>query len=248
MEARVQKREISAVDLIGCRLIAIDESVGAVRDLVVDTDTWVLRYLVVGADDWAPDHEVLVVPRSLAGIDEVDEEITVDLTAEQVRNSPSLAVDSPVTRDFEENWYRHYGWEDYWSAEIDAESTPEPPVPPAPPAEEPFPEEANADLPGLQRLENLRLWGAETRDGKPLHLLDLLIDDADWSIDFLEIELMSDAGSEHCLVGLSLVAEIDPVAERWYLAVDAQKLQQAPRQQHPAGLGETEVRMLPSAS
>lgn len=49
-------------------------------------------------------------------------------------------------------------------------------------------------------------------------------------------------------VDLSLVADLDPVAERWYLTVEAEKLQQALRRRYPTGRRNIGVRMLRSSS
>jgi hypothetical protein len=242
----MDKTELRAGDLIGYRVHAVDGEAGALRDLVVEPVGWQVRYLVVDADAWAPDHEVLVAPRSLGGVDEARRELDTELSIEQVRNSPALAAGSPVVRDFEENWYRHYGWQEYWQAEIDVEVVPEPPVPPAPPAEEPLPAEANADSPGLLRVEDLRGWQAVTTDQVPLPVIDLLLDDSDWHIDFFEVEL-DGAGGRRCLVDEDFVVGADPVAERLYLAIDAAALRNAPRRAHPGDADHGEVPTLERA-
>jgi hypothetical protein len=233
----MHKTELKAGDLIGYRVYALDGEAGALRDLVVEPLAWQVRYLVVGADAWAPNHEVLVAPRSLGGIDEARREVETELSIDEVRNSPALAAGSPVVRDFEENWYRHYGWQEYWEAEIDVEAAPEPPIPPAPPAEEPLPSEVNADEPGLLRLEDLRGWRAVTTDQVPLPVVDLLLDDSDWSVDYFEVELDGQTGREHCLIDEDYVVGADPEAERLYLAIDTEALRHAPRRPYP-GPGE----------
>jgi hypothetical protein len=234
----MHKTELKAGNLIGYRVYAVDGEAGAVRDLVLEPMAWQVRYLVVGADAWAPDHEVLVAPRSLGGVDEVRREVETELSIDEVRNSPALAAGSPVVRDFEENWYRHHGWQAYWQAEIDVETAPEPPVPPAPPADAPLPAEANADEPGLLRLEGLRGWQAVTTDKVPLPVVDLLLDDSDWRIDFFEVGL--DGGGDHCLVDEDYVIGADPEAECLYLAIDSAALRQAPRRPYP-GPGDGEL-------
>jgi len=242
-EDEMQKTELKAGDLVGYRVYAVDGEAGRLRDLVLEPPTWRVRYLAVGADAWAPGHEVLVAPRSLAAVDEARHEVVTELSIEQVRNSPALDAGMPVVRDFEENWYRHYGWKEYWAAEIDAEAATEPPVPPAPPAEEPLPAEANADEPGLLRLADLRDWPAVTTDRVPLQVVDLLLDDSDWSIDYFEVDGPFDCG--RCLIDGAYVIGADPAAERVYLAIDADALRQAPRRPHPAA-GEGAVPTLES--
>ena len=235
------KTELKAGDLIGYRVHALDGEAGALRDLVVEPLAWQVRYLVVDADAWAPGHEVLVAPRSLGGVDEARRELATELSVDQVRNSPSLAAGSPVVRDFEENWYRHYGWQEYWESEIDVEAAPEPPVPPAPPAEEPLPAEANADEPGLLRVEQLRGWQAVTTDQVPLPVVDLLLDDSDWHVNFFEVAVDGRPGGRRCLVDEDFVVGADPQAERRYLAIDADALRNAPCRTHAGAEDRGEV-------
>lgn len=242
----MHKTELKAGELIGYRVYAADGEAGALRDLVLEPGAWQIRYLVVGADAWAPNHEVLVAPRAVGGVDEARREVETGLSIDEVRNSPSLAAGSPVVRDFEENWYRHYGWEQYWEAEIDVEAAPEPPVPPAPPAAEPLPGEANASEPGLLRLDQVRGWRAVTTDQVALPLVDLLIDDSDWHIDFFEVEVGSNGRPrpERCLVDEDYVIGADPMEGRLYLSVDSASLRAAPRLPHPGTAGDMAVRTL----
>jgi hypothetical protein len=242
----MQKTERKAFDLIGYRVHAVDGEAGALRDLVIEPSAWMVRYLVVGADAWAPDHEVLLAPRSLGDIDEQRREVSTELSVDQLRSSPALAAGRPIVRGFEENWYRHFGWEQYWNAEIDVETAPEPPVPPAPPAEEPLASDTNPESPGLVRLENLRNWEAMTTDRVPLPVVDVLFDDADWTVDYLEVAIDNQPGRERCLVDGDYLVGADAGQERLYLAVDSEDLRHAPRRPHP-GVGEhCEVRTLES--
>jgi hypothetical protein len=196
--------------------------------------SWAVCYLTAQTDAWAPNREVLVVPRSLAGLDEERREIGVELTGEQLRNSPSLTAGSPVTREFQENFYGYYGWRERWRAEIDAESVSEPPTPTAPPAEEPLPAEANVDAPGLARYDQLLAWLGETADQSPVRLRELLLDDRDWTVPYLELLMENVPIRERCLVRPMLVAAADPVAQRFYLAVTADDLRKAPLKPYPA--------------
>ena len=41
----------------------------------------------------------------------------VDLTREQVEKDPSADTELPVSRHYEQEYYRYYGWEPYWSGD-----------------------------------------------------------------------------------------------------------------------------------
>lgn len=97
--------------------------------------------------------------------------------------------------------------------------------------------------PGLLRFEELRLWRAVTTDQVTLPVVDLLLDDAAWTVDFFELEIENLPFTERCLVGEDFVIGVDPQAERLDLSVDSDALRRVPRRHRPAGM-DCEERML----
>lgn len=225
---------LKAEQLIGYRIRTWDDQYAALRDLVINTQNWSVPYLSVEAEALAPRRQVLVPSRSLLGLDEALREISVELTGAQLRESPSLDASESVTRDFEEQYERYYGWENQWRSEIDAESVEDPPQPVAPPADEAQPQEADADFPGLLRFTTLINWQGRTSDGVPVQLQNLLLDDSDWSLPYLEIELINMPIRERCLVESGLAQVTDPVSEFLQLGVDIDVLRRAPLHSYPA--------------
>lgn len=240
----MSKTYVKAGDLVGYRLRTLDTETAALRDLILDVAAWQARYLSVDADAWAPSREVLVAPRSVTGIDEPARSIWVGLRGEQLRESPSIDLGSRVTRDFEETFHRFHGWEEQWRVQIDAESAGDAPSPTAPPAAEPLPAEVNADTPGLMRLEELLTWTCNTADDQVMRIGELLLDDSDWSIPYLEL-LLDDPPDTTCLVQRALVASADPVARKLHLESRVRDLLQAERHPYPAtGKTRRETRIL----
>jgi hypothetical protein len=97
-------------NLLGYRLAAIDGEMGRVRDFLFDDASWKLRYLVVGTGHWLKSRRVLVAPSALGRIVSGKREFRVALTREQVRNSPDIDTDKPVSRQQERAMTAHYGW------------------------------------------------------------------------------------------------------------------------------------------
>ena len=77
-------------DLYGYTLQATDGELGKVKDVFFDDEKWTIRYLVVETGSWLNSRQVLISPYSIAGIDEVDEAISVRLTQEQVKDRKSV--------------------------------------------------------------------------------------------------------------------------------------------------------------
>jgi uncharacterized protein YrrD len=88
-------------ELTGFSVGATDGEIGKVKDAYFDDQRWAIRHLVVDTGGWLSERKVLVSPRSVRGIDWNDEVIRVDLTKDQVKDSPSIDTDRPVSRQHE---------------------------------------------------------------------------------------------------------------------------------------------------
>jgi hypothetical protein len=93
---------------------ATDGEIGHVKDFYFDDDAWVVRYLVVEAGSWLSSRKVLISPISVHHPDWLERTIPVSITQEQVRNSPDIDTDKPVSRQNEEQYMGYYGYPYYW--------------------------------------------------------------------------------------------------------------------------------------
>lgn len=104
----------SLKDLQHYEIGATDGVVGHVRDFYFDDDAWVVRYLVVDAGSWLSSRKVLISPISIQEPNWPDKTLPVSLTREQVRSSPNIDTDKPVSRQNEEQYMGYYGYPYYW--------------------------------------------------------------------------------------------------------------------------------------
>jgi hypothetical protein len=104
----------SADEVTGYHFEATDGEIGHVEDFIIDDDAWTIRYLVVDTRNWLPGRKVLIAPLWAEGFDWVERKVFVDLTQEQIRNSPEYDPRSPVNRDYENTLYDFYGRPVYW--------------------------------------------------------------------------------------------------------------------------------------
>jgi uncharacterized protein YrrD len=105
--------------LYGRKLGASDGDIGQVKDFYFDDQTWVIRYIVADTGSWLSDRAVLLSPHAFGlhpfGRTEADPEVLlVNLTRKQIEDSPSIDLHRPVSRQYEEAYYRYYGWPTYW--------------------------------------------------------------------------------------------------------------------------------------
>lgn len=176
----------SLKQLHGFKLHASDGEIGSVNDTLWDDAQWILRYLVIDTGHWLTGRRVLISPASIQSIDWTEGTIMVNLSCDQVRNSPPDSSDEPVSRQYEEALSAYYGWPSYWT--IDPFGYEPMSLPVALPTT-PYPKPRGD--PHLRSTHDVIGYGIEARDGEIGHVADLLIEDAGWRIS----DLIVDTGS-----------------------------------------------------
>jgi hypothetical protein len=90
----------SCNEVSGYVVEASDGEIGHVVDFVVD-DNWVLRYLVIDTRNWLPGRKVLVPMSKLESVQWSDRSISVEMTKEEISNSPEYDPAQPISQDHE---------------------------------------------------------------------------------------------------------------------------------------------------
>ncbi|MEO5711867.1 MAG: PRC-barrel domain-containing protein [Luteolibacter sp.] len=101
-------------DIYGTQLAATDGTIGHVKDFYFDDGNWMVRYLIVDTGSWLTGRQVLLSPHAFDGFGPDGEVLRVNLTREQIENSPSIESHRPVTRQHERDYYQYYSWPAYW--------------------------------------------------------------------------------------------------------------------------------------
>jgi hypothetical protein len=104
----------SVKELKGYAIGATDGPVGHVKDLYFDDEWWIIRYLVVDTGAWLSSREVLVSPISIGDANWATKTLSASISKEQVRNSPDIDTDKPVSRQNEVEYLGYYGYPNYW--------------------------------------------------------------------------------------------------------------------------------------
>jgi hypothetical protein len=106
---------LNTKELYGHKLAASDGEFGHVKDFLFDDKTWVIRYLVADTGSWLPGRLVLLSPHSFIRWDQEAKTLQVSLSRKQIEDSPSIDTHRTVSRQFEIEYYRYYGWPTYWA-------------------------------------------------------------------------------------------------------------------------------------
>jgi len=177
----------SVNQLYGDKLGASDGEIGRVKDFYFDDVTWAVRYVVVDTGAWLPGRKVLISPHAIGGFNQSGRILKVSLSRKQIENGPSIAMHEPVSRQYEEEYYRHYGLPIYWQggALWGTSGFPimGPPAIPLPLGPEPG--NPDAHLRSTQAVNGYQLG---TNDGTIGHVRDFMVDDQSWAIEQLVIK------------------------------------------------------------
>jgi hypothetical protein len=105
----------STKEVRGYHIAAEDGEVGHVEDFLVDEQwDWAIRYVIVYTRNWLPGRKVLVAPQWIERVDWGEAEVYVDLSQDEVKNSPEWDPSGSIDREYEERLYGHYGRPVYW--------------------------------------------------------------------------------------------------------------------------------------
>jgi hypothetical protein len=183
----------STKQLYGNHLGASDGEIGHAKDFYFDDKSWAVRYVVVDTGSWLPGRQVLISPRAFGNFHQTGKVLSVNLSRKQIEGSPAIASHKPVSRQYEEEYHRYYGWPFYWEggglwgrSEFPILSAPPKTIPHQEPvAANRKPEHADAHLRSAQAVHG---YSVKASDGIAGHVRDFMIDHKNWAICQLVIK------------------------------------------------------------
>lgn len=101
-------------DLEDYAIRATNGTIGHVKDFYFDDERWVIRYFVVDTGSWLLSRKVLISPIATGQPDWTKNELPVSITKQQVKGSPDIDTEKPVSRQYEMRYFGHYGYPYYW--------------------------------------------------------------------------------------------------------------------------------------
>lgn len=211
--------------LKGMKLQARDGEIGKCVDFLFDDQYWTVRYMDARAGNWLTGRRVLISPISLREPDWEAGLLPVGLSREQVKDSPSLGEDQPVSREFEREFFRFYGYGYYWmgGAAWGAGVLPS------------ELENRHADIAEqggeenhLRSLKEVSRYHVISGD-KDIGKLDaLLVDDADWAVPYLVVDTGTRLSHNRVVVPASWFADISWSDRSLQLQAGRGQLESAP--------------------
>lgn len=108
--------QLNLDSLLGFHMGASDGEIGKVTDFYFDDESWTVRYLIVKTGGPFSQRKVLISPTAIGTPDFNEKIFPVSHTIEQIKNSPDIDTEKPVSRQHETDLNRYYSWPQYWGA------------------------------------------------------------------------------------------------------------------------------------
>ncbi len=195
---------------------AVDGLIGHVKDLYLDDESWIVRYLVVDTGGWLSGRRVLISPMAIGDPNWAGRSLPVSITKEQVKNSPDVDTEQPVTRQHELEYSRYYGYPYYWGGSgywgggmypgmmvsgyggfgnqqtiLEVRESGQ--------AHTPGDRDADGD-PHLRSCKAITGYNIHASDGDIGHVSGMLIDDETWAVRYLVVDTSNWWGGHQMLV------------------------------------------------
>jgi hypothetical protein len=221
-------------DITGYAIEASDGAIGSITDLLFDDVTWLVRWLVIDTGAFLNGRKVLLPPSALRQVDHSGHRLSVHLTKQQIKDSPDITADEPVSSEMETNLYDHYGWSPYWSMGFYMGGYGYGGGPFAPSAHglsprdrEEVPRQTSGDR-HLRSVHEVEGYHIHASDGEIGHVADFLLEDGDWSIHYLLVDTRNWWPGKKVLISPRSIASTDWSTRTVNLDVDRRMVKNSP--------------------
>jgi uncharacterized protein YrrD len=209
------KRNIKS--LLGFTVGGLDGEIGKVDEFYFDDESWTIRYLIVATGNWFSGRKVLISSDALLASDWNNKIFRVNLTIDEIKNSPDIDTEKPVSRQEEIKLNLHYPWRSYWEGALWARTmgTAGMVIPNPVTLGEDIPPEAgtkaDSSFEGNQHLRStykVTDYYIQAGDGEIGKVEDFILDDESWKIDFIVVNTGNWLVGKKVLIAPDLIKKI----------------------------------------
>jgi hypothetical protein len=223
----------SADKMEGYKLHTVDGEIGKVNSFLFSDENWEILYLVADTGNWLMDRLVLVSPVALRQPNKDDDFIPVNLSKEQIENSPPISEHQPVSRQYEQQLFGYYQWPVYWNAGAGyypfAAGYPDtaPPI-----VQEISGRQRNKphseENPHLRDTREVKGYNIQAADGEIGHVEDFIIDDITWEIKYIIVDTKNWLPGKKVIISPRWINKIEWTESKVYVNFTKEKIQNSP--------------------
>jgi uncharacterized protein YrrD len=223
--------------LIDSRIAATDGIIGEVKEFYFDDQSYRIRYLIVKTGSWLSERRVLISPDALNKHPWENGIFPLNLTKEQVKNSPDIDNDKPVSRQQEIELYGHYQWDDYWGSGFYAGGSmglgmgtgmPFPEVDQKVLTEADKKDKRTDDDIHLRSTEIITGYHIHATDGEIGHVSDFIINDQTWELMFVVVDTANWFGGKKVLIPVANIKRVEWESNLIYVDIDKAAVDHSP--------------------
>jgi sporulation protein YlmC with PRC-barrel domain len=201
--------EHSLRSIIGFSIRATDGDLGKVNEFYFDDTTWTIRYMVVETGSWLSNRKVLISLFAMGKPDWESRTFPVNLTRDQIRNSPDIDTERPVYRQHEAQLHQYYEWPQYWEPGYGGILG----ITPFPLLEIPVPQESpdpdRHDDPHLRSTRQVTGYHIHATNGEIGHVTDFKVDDEGWRLCNLVVDTGSWLPGKKVIIPVAWIKNVD---------------------------------------
>ena len=163
-----------------------DGKKGKVKDFLFDEKQWIIRYLEADFGNLFSSEKVLIPKVFLKPPLWENSLFPTELSTSEIEKCPKIRDHLPVSRKYEEELYKHYRLNPYWSSPyLGSTGGYYPPRPINVPSQTIVEDEVDTILRSFKEVEGYHIHAL---DGTIGHIEDIVIDDEDWQIIYAVID------------------------------------------------------------
>ncbi len=228
----------SLKQLYGDELRASDGDIGHIKDFYFDDQSWAVRYVVVDTGSWLSGRLVLISPHVLTNFELDGVRREVKLTRKQIEESPDFNSHKPVSRQYEEEYYRYYGWPSYWQGDglwgpsafpvlgLTADGRPDASTK----GDSHSIKHGDAHLRSTQALSGYHI---QTGEGEIGHVTDFIVHEKSWAICHVVVETGHWFSGKEIVISPKQIDRISYEDSKVFVSVTKETIQKAPEYNVP---------------
>lgn len=191
-------------EIMHFQLQGIDEEIGCCKSFLFNDKLWVIPYMVTDTNKWLPGGlKVLISPISLCAPNWEQHQFSINLTREEIKNSPSLDEHRPISHLYEAELFNANVLEDETKNKSEDRH--------------------------LRSIENAKGHGICATDQEIGHVEDFILNDQNWTIPYIVIDTRNWLpGGHKALIYHKSIEAVNWAEGSITVNVSAQKIKESP--------------------